>query len=112
MLQERPEFRHRDREIGPESVLAEEVVEDPAGGALEERDAPHVPGRMPGVFVLLDVVHQPLEERREDIGKVVLCRTLDVAGDERRSILELPDVTVDPGYDAERYGGDREFLGV
>src|SRR5690606_15413211 len=37
---------------------------------------------------------------------------LDVAGDERRGILEFPDVAVDPGYDAERDGGYRQVLGI
>ena len=45
-----------DAEVGPHEILAEEAVELLANGVLEEGDAAHVAGRVPGVGALVVVL--------------------------------------------------------
>ncbi len=51
VIQQRAQFADRDRKVGAQQVLAEELEEGPAGRMLQEGDAAGMAGRVPGIFV-------------------------------------------------------------
>src|SRR5262249_10770526 len=88
MVEQRSDLSDRHRDIGPQRVFAEELIEELTDRALPERNPAAVPGRMPGVARMQRVVHERLEHRRGQALDVQFRRAGDGAGQELRRILE------------------------
>src|SRR6516162_974948 len=65
MVEERAELGDRDREVGAQQALTEEVEEGPAYRRLEEGGAPGVAGGMPGILMHLREADERGEHRRQ-----------------------------------------------
>ena len=81
-------------DVGPQHVLAEELVEHLAHRALQEGHAAGVPRAVPGIGTVRRVVDQGAEEGRGERVEVVARLADDVAGDELRGVLEHVDEAV------------------
>jgi len=86
-------------DVGPQHVLAEELVEHLAHGALEESHAARVPGAMPRVRTVFRVIEQGLEERRLHGFEITLGLADDVTRHELGRVLEHVDEAVQLAQD-------------
>ncbi len=100
-----------DAEVGAEEVFAEEAVELLADGVLEEGDAAHVAGGVPGVGALVGVLLELAEVGREELLVVSLDGEVDAVGDEGGGVAEEVDVLVDLLDDFEGEFGDEGAVG-
>ena len=100
-----------DAEVGTEEVLAEEAVELLADGVLEEGDAAHVAGGVPGVGALVGVLLELAEVGRQELLVVALDGEVDAVGDEGGGVAEEVDVLVDLLDDFEGELGDEGAVG-
>ncbi len=105
------ERRGGDAEVGAQEVFAEELVELHADGVLEEGDAAHVAGGVPGVGALVGVLLELAEVGREELLVVALDGEVDAVGDEGGGVAEEVDVLVDLLDDFERELGDEGAVG-
>ena len=64
VVEQRPEFGHRHRQIGAQRVFPEELVKRLPHRTLAVGHPPAMARRMPGIVGLRGVLHQRLEERR------------------------------------------------
>jgi hypothetical protein len=120
VIEQRPQFRDRYRQIRPEDLLAEEVVEHPADRRLQERRAAGMTGRVPRVLVLVRELREGPEKGRKQPSLVAAHGEGHPAGDELRGILQQPHVLLDlplhlqrkvPGHRAAGEQEDREVIG-
>jgi len=108
VVHERPQFPYRHRQIRPEYLLTEEVVEHPADRRLEERRAAGVAWGVPRVFVLAGEVGERGEERGQQAPLVAAHGEGHPPGDERGSVLEQPHVFLDlPAHLQRKVPGNR-----
>ena len=87
------------------------LVELHADGVLEEGDAAHVAGRVPGVGALVGVLLQLAEVGRQQLLVVALDGEVDAVGDEGGRVAEEVDVLVDLLDDFEGQFGDEGAVG-
>ena len=111
VVEQRTQLADRDRQIGPEQLLAEELEEGTAGRVLQERRAAGVPRRVPRVLVGPGECGQGLEHRRQQRRPIAIDRGGDPAADEVGGILEQPDVVVDLLEDLGGHLGERAARG-
>jgi hypothetical protein len=95
VIEERAQFRDRDREIGAQGILAEEVMESAAHRTFFEGDTAGMTRRVPGVVRARDMGHQRLEEGRQQPLEIGFGVALDLAGDKGDSVLEEIDHLAD-----------------
>ena len=88
VVQQLTEFFDRVADVGPQHVLAEELVKHLPDGTLQKRDAARVTGAMPGVRTVLGVVNQRSKKRRSQTVGVGRRLANDVPGHELRRVLE------------------------
>ena len=81
VIQQRPQFGHRNRNIRLHGVRAEEIVEQAAHRALLERGAAHVARRTESVFAFAHVFKQRLGQRRQDGVDIFVGILFDLGGD-------------------------------
>ena len=105
------ERRGGDAEVGTHEIFAEELVELHADGVLQEGDAAHVAGRVPGVGALVVILLQFAEVGRKKLLVVALDGEVDAVGDEGRGVAEEMDVLVDLLDDFEREFADEGAVG-
>ena len=105
------ERRGGDAEVGTHEIFAEEFVELHADGMLEEGDAAHVAGRVPGVGALVVVFLELAEVGREELLVVALDGEVDAVGDEGGGVAEEVDVLVDLLDDFEGEFADEGAVG-
>ena len=94
MVQQLAQLVHRIADIGPQHVLAEELVKHLPHGALQEGHPARVPRAVPRVGTVVGIVHQRLEERRRQRVQIIGCLADDVARHELRRVLEHVDEAV------------------
>ncbi len=99
VVQQLAQLLHRIAHVGAQHVLAEELVEHLAHGALEEGDAAGVARAVPRIGAVFRVVQQRLEERRLHALQVALGLADDVLGHELRRVLEHVDEAVQLAQD-------------
>ena len=95
MVEPRPERRRGNAEVRAHDVFAEELVELHADGVLEEGDAAHVAGCVPGVGALVVILFELAEVGREKLLVVTLDGEVDTVRDEGGGVAEEMDVLVD-----------------
>ena len=105
------ERRGGDAEVGAHDVFAEELVELHADGMLEEGDAAHVAGGVPGVGALVVVFFELAEVGRQELLVVALDGEVDAVGDEGGGVAEEVDVLVDLLDDFEGEFADEGAVG-
>ena len=71
-----------------DEVLAEEAMELLPDGVLQEGDAAHVAGRVPGVGGLIVVFDELAEVRRQKLLVIALDGCIEARGDEGRRVPE------------------------
>jgi hypothetical protein len=103
VVEQRSKLPHRDRNVGTQGVLAEELVEELTHGTLAERNTAAVAGRMPGVAGVQCVIHQSLEHGRRQAPEIQFCRARDGAGQKLGRVLEQAHKGVRVLQHARRY---------
>ena len=88
MVEQRAQLGDRDRQVGTQRVLPEELVERLSHRTLAIGDTAAVARRMPGIVGLRGVLDQRTEEWRQQPGQVVARRPGDLAGEERHGVFE------------------------
>ena len=88
VIEQGPDLADGHRNVGPQRVLAEELVEQRPDRALAKRCASAMAWRVPGIAGLESVIHQRLEHRRREAIEIELRRTRYRAGQELRRVLE------------------------
>src|SRR6476620_5785305 len=74
MIEQRANLADRNRNIGPQCVLAKELVEEVPDGAFAKGDATTMAWGVPGIARMQRIIHQRLEHRRRQALEIVLCR--------------------------------------
>ena len=100
-----------DAKVRPEEGFTEEAVEFHADGVLEEGDASHVAGSVPGIGPLVGVFLELTEVGRQELLVVALDSEVDAVGDEGRGVAEEVNVLVDLLNDLEGELGDEGAVG-
>lgn len=95
VVKQRTQFRHRDRQIAAQGVLAVELMECTADRRLGERHAAGMARRVPGIVRLGRMMDQRLEERRQQVLHVVFGRAHHLPRDEALGVFEQEDEAVD-----------------
>ena len=90
------ERRGRDAEVRAQKIFAEEAMELLTDGMLEERDAAHVAGRVPGVGALVVVLQEFAEVGRQKLLVVALDGGIETTGDEGRGCRQRDGCTRGP----------------
>ena len=102
VVQQLAQFIHGVADVGAQHVLAEELVEHLAHGALQEGHAAGVAGAVPGIRAVLRVLHQLAEERRRQAVHVAARFADDMARHELGRVLEHVDEAVQLAQDVVR----------
>ncbi|MNO48806.1 hypothetical protein D3C76_391470 [compost metagenome] len=102
VIEQRTEFAHRDRQVGTQQVLPEELVERTACGALQERCTAGMAGGVPRVFIVAGKLHQRAEHRRQGGLAIAFDGRQDAPAEETGGVLGQPDEVVGVLHDQQR----------
>ena len=95
VIEQGTELRDRDRQVGPEHVFPEILVECDPGRAAQESLSAEMSGRMPGVLVFFGISDQFAEERRKNAPAIGFDEIRDAPGQERDRVGGFPEAAVD-----------------
>ena len=88
VIQQRPQLRHRHRQIRTQGVFPEKLVKRLTHGALVVGHATTMPRRVPGIVGVCRVLHQRLEKGRQQAIEVFARSPRHLTGEKRHGVFE------------------------